>query len=177
MPASPPRTTRTGSRSRLSAKEKSTCERRADRVRLAMADNDLAYLNDRGEIGVVGDVGHDLFCVRAKAGLKAFHRVTEDMAHAHVGSRTAGLATGEAFVDGVIQAGIAHTRLYQRHVLVAIVRVVESCSCSVRVHHADLDHERPPLRVSAQHRSATVREQVRLSSRCLERSRSYRSSR
>jgi hypothetical protein len=63
---------------------------RAGDARLAsavfFADDDFAYLHDWGEIGVVGDVSHDLFRVRAEAGLKPFHRVAKDVAHADVRS-------------------------------------------------------------------------------------------
>ena len=125
-----------------------------------MPDDDFAYLHDWGEIGVVGDVSHDLFRVRAEAGLKPFHRVAKDVAHADVRSWTTRLAASEAFVHRVVQAGIAHARLHQWHVFVAVVRMIKPGSRSVRVHHADLDHAMSPCLVISQYRSTIVSRQV-----------------
>src|SRR6267142_1724915 len=104
----------------------------------------FAYLNDGGQVGVVRNVGHDLFCVRPEARLKRLDGITEDVAHANVGRRDAGCAAGNPFVDGVVQTCITQAFLYQWHMHVAVVLVVEAGSRGVRVHHADLDHHCPP---------------------------------
>src|ERR1700751_146842 len=127
---------------------------------LLMPADDFAYLHDWGEIGVVDYVSQDLFRVGAEAGLKPFHRVAKDVAHADVRSWTTRLAASEAFVHRVVQAGIAHARLHQWHVFVAVVRMIEPGSRSVRVHHADLHHAMSPVCVISQYRSAIVSRQV-----------------
>ena len=53
-------------------------------------------------------------------------------------------AAGDALVDAVRLASVAHPREYQRHVLVAVVDVVEAGAGGVGVHHADLDHGLSP---------------------------------
>ena len=62
----------------------------------------LAYLNYGGQIGVVRNVGHDLFRVRPETRLKRLDRITEDVTHADVGRRSAGCAAGKSLVDGVV---------------------------------------------------------------------------
>src|SRR4029453_2320418 len=105
----------------------------------------FAYLNDGGQVGVVRNVGHDLFRVRPEARLKRLDGITEDVAHANVGRRGAGCAAGEPFVDGVVETSVSQALLHQWHMLVTVVLVVETGSRRVRVHHADLDHHRPPV--------------------------------
>ena len=53
---------------------------RRQRVRSARSrDDDVADLDDRGEICVVRDVRHDLFGMRAEARLEGLNRVAEDV--------------------------------------------------------------------------------------------------
>src|SRR5262249_16848799 len=103
-------------------------------------DNDFADLDHRAYVGIVCNVGHDLLGVRPEAGLERLNRVTKDVAHSHIGCGSSGCSARKSFVDGVILAGIAHARLHERHVLVAIILVVEACALLVGVHNADLDH-------------------------------------
>src|SRR5207244_649584 len=44
------------------------------------ADDDLTDLDDRGLVGIVWDVLHDLLRMRPKSGLECLDRVTEDVA-------------------------------------------------------------------------------------------------
>src|SRR5262249_35501376 len=44
-------------------------------------------------------------------------------------------------VHRVEAAGVAHARLHQRHVAVAVVLVVEARAGLARIHDADLDHD------------------------------------
>src|SRR5215470_1774633 len=104
----------------------------------------FAYLNDGSQVGVLRNVGHDLFRVRPEGRLKRLDGIAEDVAHAHVGRRGAGCTAGQPFVDGVVKTCPTHAFLYQWHMLVAVVLMVEAGSRSVRVHHADLDHLGPP---------------------------------
>src|SRR5215813_1496385 len=104
----------------------------------------FAYLNDGGQVGVVRNVGHDLFRVRPEGRLKRLDGSTEDVAHAHVGRRGAGCAPGKPFVDGVVKTCPTQAFLDQWHMLVAVVLMVETGSRGVRVHHADLDHHDSP---------------------------------
>src|SRR5262245_26532643 len=78
--------------------------------------------------------------MRAKPRLKRLHRVAVDVAHPDIGGRVAGSTAGQSFIYGVEKTGGAHLVLYQRHVLVPVVGVVEPGSRLVRIHHTDLDH-------------------------------------
>src|SRR3954454_10898455 len=104
------------------------------------ADDDFADLDDRGLVGIVRDVGHDLLGMRAKAGLEGLDRVAEDVTHSDIGGGCAGYATGHALVDRVGLARITHAGLYERHMLVAIVVVVEASPRCIGIHNAYLDH-------------------------------------
>src|SRR5581483_283569 len=55
---------------------------------------------------------------------------------------------GKPLVHGVGFAGVAKLGRHQRHVLVTIVGVVETCSGLVRIHDADLDHGGLPFDTS-----------------------------
>src|SRR5580692_8876820 len=104
------------------------------------ADDDLADLNHRSEVGVIGDVAHDFLGVRTEATLKGLHRVAENVAHANMGARRPRSAARQPLVDRVVLAAVAHAGLYQRHVLVTVVLVIESSSGRVGIHHTDFDH-------------------------------------
>jgi hypothetical protein len=110
----------------------------------ALTDNDFTDLNDRGLVGVIYNVSHDLLRVWPEASLKGLNGVAEDVAHAHVRGRCARRSAGKAFVNRVILAAVAHPALHERHMLVAVVLVVESCPRSVGIHHADFDHGLSP---------------------------------
>src|SRR6266702_3116778 len=107
-------------------------------------DDYFANLDHRRKIGVIRYVGHDLVCMRAEASLEGFYRVTEDVAHADISCRCARGATRKTLVDGVILAGLAHARLDQRHMLVAVVLMVETVARRIGVHHTHFDHALPP---------------------------------
>jgi hypothetical protein len=109
-----------------------------------LTDNDFADLDDRRLICVVRNVSHDLLCMRAEARLKGLHRVTEDVAHAYVGGGVARTSTSQSPVHRVELAAIPHASLNERHVLVPVIRMVESSAGLVRVHHTDFDHLLPP---------------------------------
>ena len=74
------------------------------------------------------------------AGLEGIKRVDEDMAHADIGRGRAGGTSRNALVHRVRLAGLAEALLHQRHVLVAIIGVVETRPFLVRIHDADLEH-------------------------------------
>src|SRR5262245_5155807 len=107
-------------------------------------DDDLADLENGGQVRVVRNVAHNLLRVRPERRLESLGGRAEDVTHADVGRGCAGRAAGQPFVHGVIQTCLAETLLDQGHVLVAVVFVIESGTRGVRVHHADLDHHRPP---------------------------------
>src|SRR5690349_12834687 len=104
------------------------------------AYDDFTDLDDRRLVGVVRDIRHDLLGVRPEAGLEGFDRVAEDMTHSDIGGGCAGCAAGHALVDRVGLAGIAHARFHQRHMLVAVVLMVEACPGRIGIHYAYLDH-------------------------------------
>src|SRR5215213_3748442 len=104
------------------------------------ADDDFADLDDRGLVGIVGDICHDLGGMRPKAGLEGFDRIAENVTHADIGRGSAGGCTGHALVDRVGLTGITHAGFYERHMLVAVVIVVEACAGCVGIHYAYLDH-------------------------------------
>src|SRR3954453_6733677 len=114
----------------------SRCLRRSRRRRSRrLFDHDLADLNDRCQIGVVGNVPEDLRGVRPETFLEGFRAVTEDVTHADIGWRCSRLSAGHALVDCVVLAIGAHARLQERHVLVTIVVVIEAGTGLVGVHH------------------------------------------
>src|SRR5690242_6521720 len=84
-----------------------------DRGATLMADDHFADLDYRRLVSIVRNVGHDLLGVRPEAGLEGLDGVAEDVAHADISRGSAGGAAGEALVDGVVLAGIAHARLHQ----------------------------------------------------------------
>src|ERR1700736_2548411 len=106
--------------------------------------DDFAYLNYRSLVGILRNVGHDFLRVRTKARLEGLDGLAEDVAHADVGRRCAWSAARETLVDRVVLAAIAHQALYQRHVFVTVVLMVESRPGRIGVHHADFDHRSSP---------------------------------
>lgn len=111
----------------------------------AFPDNDSAQLNHRRNIGVVRNAAHDVVGVRAEAGLKRLDRITKQVTHADVGRRRARCAAGQALVDRVLLAMLAHAGFDQRHVLVAVINMVEAGTGGVGVHHTDFDHFLSPV--------------------------------
>src|ERR1700675_4717012 len=104
------------------------------------ADHHLADLNHRRQIGIVRDVAHDLLGMRSEAALKGVDRIAVDVAHANVRCGGARSAARQTLVDSVEFAVIAHAALHQRHVLVAVVLMIEFSAGRIGVHHAHLDH-------------------------------------
>src|SRR5690606_30925226 len=72
--------------------------------------------------------------------LKGFDRVAEDMTHPDIRRRCAGRAASQSFVDRVVLAVVAHLAFNQRHMLVAIVVVIEAHAVGEWIRHADLYH-------------------------------------
>src|SRR4029450_4550880 len=68
----------------------------------------------------------------------------EMLQHDHVAAGRPGLPARQTLVDGVVLAGVAHAGLHQRHMLVAIVIVIESSPRRVRIHDAHFDHGGSP---------------------------------
>jgi hypothetical protein len=56
--------------------------------------------------------------------LEGFHRVMENMAHAHVGRGPLGRSVREPLVDQVVPATFAHAVLRERHLRVTVVPMV-----------------------------------------------------
>jgi hypothetical protein len=110
----------------------------------SVTDYHVAYLYHRLEVGIIRDVLQDLVRVRAEAGLERLDRVTEDVAHADVGWRSVRRSAGETLVDRVVLAVRAHAVLHQWHVLVLIVRMVETRAWLVRIKHTDFYHGPAP---------------------------------
>src|SRR5271169_5462624 len=82
--------------------------------------------------------------MRAKASLKSFNGIAVQVAHANVGSRRTRRSPGEPLVNRVVLAACAHPALHHRHMLVAVIVVVEPCPGGVGVHHTDFDHHGSP---------------------------------
>src|SRR5882724_5231865 len=83
--------------------------------------------------------------MRAKARLEGLNRVAEDVTHPDIGRGRARRAPRNALVHGVGLARIAQPRLQQRHVLVAVIFVIEARARRVRIHNAYLDHGGLPV--------------------------------
>jgi len=109
---------------------------------LLSADDDFADLDHRGLVGIVRDISHDLLGMRPEAGLEGLDRVTEDVTHSDIGCGSPGCATGHALVDRVGLARIAHAGFHERHMLVAVVIVIEAPAWRIGIHYAYLDHRR-----------------------------------
>lgn len=95
------------------------------------ADNDLTDLTNWRDVGVIGDVSADFPGMRAEACLERFQRLAEDMAHRYIRCRAIGCSARKSFVHRVAQAAIAHQPLDHRHVLVAVILMVESSTGSM----------------------------------------------
>src|SRR5690606_1334527 len=78
--------------------------------------------------------------MRTETALECFHGVAVDVAHADVGGGLTRSAARQALVNRAELAGIAHSLLDERHVLVLVVRMVELRVGLVFVHHTYLDH-------------------------------------
>src|SRR5262249_36608128 len=107
---------------------------------LRLSDHYLADLQDRLKIRVVGNIGQDLLGMRPEPSLERLHVVAVNVTHANVRRGLARGSAGKSFVHRVEKAGGAHAVFYQRHVLVAVVRMVEPRAWLVGVHDTDLDH-------------------------------------
>src|ERR1700722_1810694 len=102
--------------------------------------DDLARLHDGSDGRVVGDVG--LHVRRALGGHRLLQRVERGEREMHRGY----VRTVDPLVDlGALEAPGAHG---QRHVLVAVVVVVERRALGHRVEHGQTDHGTPPWSVS-----------------------------
>src|SRR6185437_5608941 len=104
------------------------------------ADHHFADLDHRGDVRIVRYIAHDLFTVLAHPGLERLERVDIDVAHADIGRRCARSAARKTLVHRIELAGLAKAVLDQRHVLVAVIGVIEARAFLVRIHDADLEH-------------------------------------
>src|SRR6267142_2276358 len=84
-----------------------------------------------------------------EAGLKCFNGVAKQVTHGNIGSWSPRRSASKSLFNRVVLAARAHPVFYERHVLVAVIGVVESCPRRVDVHHADFDHVSSPGRLPA----------------------------
>src|SRR5262245_62064740 len=75
----------------------------------------------------------------SEATLKCFYGIAKNVAYGDVRGGSI-LRPFQPFIHGVLLAAFTHSRLHQRHVLVAIVVVVELSPVGVRIHHGNLYH-------------------------------------
>src|SRR6516225_7387037 len=83
------------------------------RANAPSADDDLADLDHRRDVGVILDVAHDLLAVLAHSGLKGLQRINEDVAHPDIGRGRAGSAARKSLINRVIFAGLAEAVFHQ----------------------------------------------------------------
>src|SRR2546425_11305971 len=104
--------------------------------------DDLADLDLRLDVRVIGHVPHDLRGVLAHALLEAGERIEVAVSDRHVRRRSAGRATGHALVYlGADQPEAAQALAHELHVPVDVVIVVELLAFGRRVEHGDADHD------------------------------------
>jgi hypothetical protein len=65
------------------------------------AYDDFTDLDDRGLVGIVWDVCHDLFGMRPETSLERLDRVAEDMTHSDICRRSAGCSARKALVHRI----------------------------------------------------------------------------
>src|SRR5437867_9685716 len=105
------------------------------------ADDDLADLDLGGDIRVIGDVAHDLLAVGADAVLELGRGIEVEVAGGHEGSRGAGPAPGEAFIDLVAQHAVALEPIHDHgQMLLSVVGVIEPLAGRVRIENRDAHH-------------------------------------
>src|SRR5262245_18807654 len=103
--------------------------------------HDLADLDLRRDVRVVGNVGEELLAVGAHPLLEIADRVEVEMAGADERRCRARSATRDALVDLVPdQAGLLESLAHQPHVPVLVVVVIELLPGLVGVEHADANH-------------------------------------
>ena len=105
------------------------------------SDDNIADLNNRGQIRVIGNIRHDCLRVRAECRLKCLYGIEVEVAHCDVSSRCTGRSAGKSSIDRVVCAGGAKFVLAHRHVLLFVLAVVETRSGRVWVHHPDFYHD------------------------------------
>src|SRR5229473_5268625 len=79
-----------------------------EREAASSAYHDFADLDDRGLVGIVWNVCHDLLGMRPKTSLECLDRVAEDVTHSDIRRRSAGCSTRKALVNSVGLASITH---------------------------------------------------------------------
>src|SRR5580765_3598705 len=100
----------------------------------------LTKLQHRLYIRVIGYVAPDLLRVRAAGCLESFDRSADEVALGHVNRVSAGSTTCDALVHRVVQTCSAEPLFHHWHMPLAVVRMIESSACGVRVHDTDFDH-------------------------------------
>ena len=67
--------------------------RQIGRLTASSAYYDFTELNDRGLVGIVWDVSHDLLGMRSKTSLECVDGVTEDVTHSDIRRGSSGRST------------------------------------------------------------------------------------
>src|SRR5229473_7798998 len=79
-----------------------------EREAASSAYHDFADLDDRGLVGIVWNVCHDLLGMRPKTSLECLDRVAEDVTHSDISCGSSGRSTREAFVYSIVLASTIH---------------------------------------------------------------------
>ena len=74
---------------------------RKSREAVLSAYDDFTDLDDRGLVGIVWDVCHDLLGMRPKTSLECLDGVAEDVTHSDIRRRSAGCSARKSLVNSV----------------------------------------------------------------------------
>jgi hypothetical protein len=110
-----------------------------------LAYNDFTDLDNRGLVGIVWDVCHDLLGMRPKASLECLDRVAEDMTHSDICRGSTRCSTRKAFIHSIVLAGFTQPSFHKWHMLISVVLVVEARARRIGIHNAYLDHGDLPI--------------------------------
>jgi hypothetical protein len=105
------------------------------------AYDDFADLDDRGLVGIVCDVCHDLRGMRPETSLERLDRVAEDVTHSDIRRGSAGRSTRKTLVHGIGLARIAHASFHEWHMFISVVLMVEARASRIGIHNTYLDHD------------------------------------
>src|SRR5215472_9603185 len=101
---------------------------------------DFADLNDRCNVSVVWDIGHDFLGVRAEGRSEGVRGFKIEMTQGHERRFGTGCRAFEAVLDRHVLAGAAELLSHHRHVGVAIVVDIELAALVARVQYGHFDH-------------------------------------
>src|ERR1700730_6309861 len=110
------------------------------RLAASSAYYDFTDLDDRGLVGIVWDVSHDLFGMRPKTSLECLDRFAENVAHSDIRRGSSRRSTREATVYSIVLASTIHASFHEWHMLISVVPVVEARARRIGIHNAYLDH-------------------------------------